>query len=136
KVEPPGDEFLEGGLSAWPVVLGAWCCMFVSVGWISCIGDFQIYYQTNRLRAYLPSSIGYIPSMQTFLLFVLAPIFGHLFDNYGPRPLLVGGTLSHVFGPSISLPSATPLSAFLSQITWRLSSGYNRWRRESRINAL
>jgi MFS family permease len=92
--EPPPD----GGLTAWLSVAGGWCCLFVSFGWITCIGVFQAHYEQHQLRNYAPSAIGWIPSVETFFLFVGAPLIGKVFDSYGPRPLLILGTLFHVFG--------------------------------------
>ena len=37
-------------------------------------------------------------SLETFIMFLGGPFMGVLFDNYGPRPLLLGGTFMHVFG--------------------------------------
>jgi MFS family permease len=91
-------DFPDGGLEAWLVVLGSWCALFCSFGWINCIGIFQDYYQRNQLSNYPPSTIAWIPSMETFMMFVGGPVFGKLFDNYGPRWLLIGGTFFHVFG--------------------------------------
>ena len=36
---PPGldpSAFPDGGVEAWTVVAGAFCCLFVSFGWINC----------------------------------------------------------------------------------------------------
>jgi len=30
----------DGGLQAWSVVIGGFCCMFVSFGWINCKSTF------------------------------------------------------------------------------------------------
>lgn len=30
------SQFPDGGLAAWLVVAGAFCCVFVSFGWINC----------------------------------------------------------------------------------------------------
>lgn len=91
-------DFPDGGVEAWLVVLGAWCCLFCSFGWINCIGIFQEYYQSHQLSSYTPSTVAWIPSMETFMMFFGGPIFGKVFDNYGPRYLLLGGTFFHVFG--------------------------------------
>jgi hypothetical protein len=114
KADAPSD-FPEGGKAAWSVVAGAWCCSFVSSGWVSCVGDFQSHYQKNELKAYSPGSISWIPSMQIFLLFGLAPIYGHVFDCYGPRPLLIGGTCSHIFGILMLSLSTKYYQIFLAQ---------------------
>jgi hypothetical protein len=58
------DGFPEGGLHAWLTVAGAAACLFVSFGWVNCVGIFQDYYQSHQLRDYSPSEIAWIPSLQ------------------------------------------------------------------------
>ncbi|MCJ1412412.1 hypothetical protein MMC19_006506 [Ptychographa xylographoides] len=103
KLAPPPSatdpsSFPDGGLEAWLVVFGGFCCLFVSFGWINCIGVFQEYYQTNLLSQYSPSAISWIVSLETFMMFLGGPVFGKIYDNYGPRYLLLGGSFLHVFG--------------------------------------
>lgn len=57
---PPPD----GGARAWLAVLGAWCCLFCTFGWISCIGTFQAQYQQNELKEYSSSAVAWITSME------------------------------------------------------------------------
>lgn len=98
---PPGPappQFADGGRAAWSTVAAGWCCMFVSLGWINSIGVFQTIYEEDQLRNYSSSTIAWINSLQTFIMFGGAPFFGKIFDGYGPRYLLLGGTLFHVFG--------------------------------------
>jgi MFS family permease len=101
-VVPPGGvkpaDFPDGGLEAWLVVLGGWCCLFVSFGWINCIGVFQEYYQENLLRGYSSSTVSWIPSLELFMMFFGGPFFGKAFDSFGPRGLLAAGTVLHVLG--------------------------------------
>ncbi|KAI4109174.1 MAG: hypothetical protein L6R37_000605 [Teloschistes peruensis] len=92
------SSFPDGGLQAWLAVSGAFCCLFCSFGWINCIGIFQAYYQTHQLQEYSPSTIAWIPSLTTFFMFAGGPIWGKLYDNHGPRYLLLAGTIFHVFG--------------------------------------
>ena len=80
------------------VVLGGFCCLFTSFGWITCIGVFQEYYQQTLLSEYSASSVAWIPSMEVFMMFLGGPIFGKLFDKLGPRYLLLFGSFFHVFG--------------------------------------
>lgn len=77
--------FPDGGLRAWLVVLGGFCCLFVSFGWINCkynssfqtklqltmtgIGVFQTYYETNLLSSYSSSTVAWISSLETFMMF-------------------------------------------------------------------
>lgn len=99
---PPGPmdprSFPDGGLEAWLVVSGAFACLFCSFGWINAIGIFQTYYETHQLKNYSPSDIAWIPSLETFMMFAGGPICGKIFDNYGPRWLLLIGSFLNVFG--------------------------------------
>ena len=92
------SQFPDGGAKAWSVLFGAWCCLFVSFGWINCIGVFQDYYQTHQLRHLAPSTVAWIVSLETFFMFFGGPFIGKAYDNYGPRYLLLIGTFLHVFG--------------------------------------
>lgn len=62
-VEP--TAFPEGGTSAWLTVAGSSACLFVSFGWVNCVGIFQEYYQTHQLRQYSASDIAWIPALQS-----------------------------------------------------------------------
>ncbi|TVY26496.1 Fujikurins efflux protein [Lachnellula hyalina] len=93
QVHPP-----DQGWRAWQAVVGAWCCLFASFGWINALGIFQDYYEKILLRESSASAIAWITSIQTFILFLMAPVCGKLYDNYGPRYLQLLGTLLQVFG--------------------------------------
>ncbi|KAH7020744.1 putative MFS transporter [Microdochium trichocladiopsis] len=88
----------DGGLEAWLVVMGGFCVSFCSFGWLNSIGVFQGYYQTGPLSAYTSSTIAWIPSLQIFFMMAMGPIVGILYDRFGPRYLLLGGSVLHVFG--------------------------------------
>ncbi|KAL8681288.1 MAG: hypothetical protein Q9186_002599 [Xanthomendoza sp. 1 TL-2023] len=92
------SSFPDGGVQAWLAVSGAFCCLFCSFGWINCIGVFQAYYQTHQLSSFSPSTVAWIPSLTVFFMFAGGPIWGKLYDNYGPRYLLLAGSFLHVFG--------------------------------------
>ncbi|KAI0149831.1 MFS general substrate transporter [Hypoxylon sp. NC0597] len=99
-VDPPQDDLppLDTSPRGWLAVVGGFACLFVSFGWITCIGVFQAYYSTHQLRDYNASTIGWIPSAETFMLFLGVPIFGGLFDRLGPTVILIIGTVLHVGG--------------------------------------
>lgn len=61
-------SFPDGGKDAWLCVAGASAGLFVSFGWINCVGVFQEYYQANQLREYAPSDIAWISSVQGKLI--------------------------------------------------------------------
>ncbi|KAH8651177.1 major facilitator superfamily domain-containing protein [Xylariales sp. PMI_506] len=94
----PGSDAPDGGVVAWLVVLGAWCVSFCSFGWLNSVGVFQEYYQNVLLTEYSASTIAWIPSLQLFFMMGMGPPVGILYDRYGPRVLILGGSFLHVFG--------------------------------------
>jgi MFS family permease len=62
------------------------------------VGVFQDYYQRKLLSSYSPSTIAWIPSLEIFMMFAGGPVYGKIFDDYGPRYLLGIGSFFHVFG--------------------------------------
>lgn len=108
-------DFPDGGWEACLVVLGGWLCLFCSFGWINCIGVFQEYYQQNLLTTYSSSAVSWIPSLEVFMMFVGGPVFGKVFDNFGPRWLLVGGTVFHIFGLMMTSLSSKYYQFILAQ---------------------
>ncbi|KAH9985673.1 MFS general substrate transporter [Xylariaceae sp. FL0662B] len=91
-------DFPDGGLAAWLVVLGGFLALFCTFGLINCVGVFLQYYVTGPLSHYSTSSVSWITSLQVFLMTGLNAVMGRLFDNYGPRYLLLIGTVVYVFG--------------------------------------
>lgn len=91
-------SFPDGGLSAWLCVVGGWCCLFCSFGWINAIGIFQAYYQSHQLSHLSPSTISWIPALQVFMMFACGPLVGKWYDSQGPKYILLTGTFLHVFG--------------------------------------
>lgn len=86
------------GRDAWLCAAGGFICLFVSFGWVNCVGLFQSYYEANQLREYSPGQVAWITSLEIFLMFFLGIFFGKLYDSYGPRWLLLIGTVFHVLG--------------------------------------
>ena len=62
-------SFPEGGAQAWLTVAGASACLFVSFGWVNCVGVFQEYYSTHQLKQYSASDVAWIPALQSTDLF-------------------------------------------------------------------
>ncbi|CAK7264705.1 hypothetical protein SEPCBS119000_001130 [Sporothrix epigloea] len=105
----------DGGYRAWLVVFGAWCTSFCSFGWINSVGIFQDYYQTGPLASYSSSTISWIPSLQIFFIMAMGPVVGRIFDAYGPRQIILVGTLLHVFGLMMASISTEYYQFLLSQ---------------------
>ena len=88
----------EGGLQGWLCVLAGFFGFFVSFGYINAIGILQTRFEQNELAGYSSSTIGWIGSIQVFLLNSGSIVIGPLFDWYGPRILVLVGTFMSVFG--------------------------------------
>lgn len=70
-LEPPKDNnYPEGGLQAWSVVLGAWCAMVPSMGLLNSLGILHAWTSTHQLRDYSESSIGWIFGAYGFFLYL------------------------------------------------------------------
>ncbi|CUA69039.1 putative transporter MCH4 [Saccharomyces cerevisiae S288c] [Rhizoctonia solani] len=74
------DEFPDGGLRAWMVVLGGACVTFGTFGFVNAWGVFQAYYQQTVLSDTSPSTIAWIGSVQYALVFLPGLVTGRLFD--------------------------------------------------------
>ncbi|CAM1503134.1 Fc.00g079100.m01.CDS01 [Cosmosporella sp. VM-42] len=109
------EEAPNGGAAAWLVVLGTWCTSFCSFEWINSVGLFQDYYQREMLKHYSSSTIAWIPSLQIFFMMASVVVMGRLYDRYGPRHLLMAGTLFHVFGLMMAALSTKYYRILLSQ---------------------
>ncbi|PKX99079.1 putative MFS monocarboxylate transporter [Aspergillus novofumigatus IBT 16806] len=103
--EPDGDmqtegrvswAYPEGGWEAWTCLLGSSLIMFPSFGFQTAVGSVQDYISTNQLAEYTVRDVGWITAILAFLTLFLGVQVGPLFDRYGPRVLLVGGSLANI----------------------------------------
>lgn len=92
------ETYPEGGLRAWLVVFGCWLALLASLGIMNTLATFQTYLMAHQLSDYGAGTVGWIFSMYTFIVFFLGLYVGPLFDKYGPRCLLLAGTLCLVAG--------------------------------------
>jgi len=60
-----GFPFPEGGKDAWLTVAGASACLFVSFGWVNCVGIFEEYYRAHQLKEYTAFDVAWIPALQS-----------------------------------------------------------------------
>jgi len=69
------DDFPEGGLKGWSVVVGSFCGSFSVFGIINSTAVLLEYFQQHQLKDYSPSQIGWIFGLSLFLTFFCgAPI--------------------------------------------------------------
>lgn len=88
------DDFPEGGLRAWLVVFGSFCAMFMVFGIVNSTAAFQDYLASNQLRDFSSGEIGWIFSVNLFLVFFCGIYVGNIFDAYGHRVLVAVGSVA------------------------------------------
>ncbi|KAI0382118.1 MFS general substrate transporter [Hypomontagnella monticulosa] len=87
------DDFPEGGLEGWLVVAGSFCSMMSVYGIINVAAVFESYFSSNQLAGYSSSTVGWIFSVYLFIVFFAGIQVGPIFDRYGPRVLVIVGSL-------------------------------------------
>ncbi|KAJ7085107.1 MFS general substrate transporter [Mycena belliarum] len=90
-------QFPEGCTKGYLTVLGAWMALFCSFGQLNTFGTFQAWYAEHQLSNYEPSTIAWIGSLQLWVFFFSGGFIGRLFDAYGPRWILIAGSIIYVF---------------------------------------
>ncbi|KAH8594684.1 major facilitator superfamily protein [Bisporella sp. PMI_857] len=89
-------SFPEGGTRAWLVVFGSFCIIAGTWGLVSSAGLFMTYWKEHQLSEYSTGDIGWISAVNIFLTLLLGVQVGPLFDRYGPRWLLLSGSVIYV----------------------------------------
>ncbi len=115
---PPGfnpADFPDGGVEAWLVVAGGWCGLFCTFGLINCVGVFEEYYVSGPLASYSQGTVSWIPSVQVWAMTFFGVVFGRVFDSYGPRWLLIIGTIFYVLGLMMTSLATEYYQFFLAQ---------------------
>ncbi|CAK9780247.1 MFS general substrate transporter [Cutaneotrichosporon oleaginosum] len=90
-VGPPPN----GGREAWLCAISGGWVTFCLMGFVCSFGQLQEFYLANQLAGYSKSTVAWIGSVQSCLVFFPSVIWGRVFDAYGARPLVrVGTTLA------------------------------------------
>lgn len=92
------DDFPEGGLEAWLVVLGSFCGFVPCFGLMNIGGVIESYVQDNQLQNQFSSTIGWIFSLNFFITFSSCIFSGTYFDRNGFKTPVMVGTVLHVAG--------------------------------------
>ncbi|CAI7589507.1 unnamed protein product [Penicillium crustosum] len=101
-LEPPKDnDYPEGGLQAWSVVLGAWCAMVPSMGLLNSLGILHAWTSTHQLRDYSESSTGWIFGAYGFFLY-LAGAQAEYYQIFLSFSVLGGLSACTLFTPAVS----------------------------------
>jgi MFS family permease len=79
------------------VLLGAFGALLCSAGFVNAFGVFETYYQANLLQQQSASQISWLGSFNIFCMFGFTMPVGWLNDKYGPRILLIVGSVIMLF---------------------------------------
>ncbi|KAG8630461.1 hypothetical protein KVT40_002080 [Elsinoe batatas] len=90
------DDFPEGGLKAWSVVLGSWCAMTAAFGLLTSMGVMHAWLSTHQLKDHTYAQTGWIFSTFTFLVYFGSVQIGPIFDTYGLSVTLIPGCIGLV----------------------------------------
>lgn len=71
-------------LASVTTIIGAFCSLFISVGFMNAWGVWQEYYHKNQLRHRSEFDIAWIGSFATFVLMFGGAAAGILVDKVGP----------------------------------------------------
>lgn len=93
KAVDSGIHFPERGRRAWLTVFGSWSGLFASLGLMNTMGAFQQYISTHQLKDVDVAVTGWIFSLYAFMTFGVGLFVGPLFDKYGPRWLILSGSV-------------------------------------------
>lgn len=91
--EPP-----EGGLQAWLTVLGSFAITTAVYGLSNSVGVIQPFWARHQLAGFAVQDIAWISGANIFLCLFLGVQVGPWFDRFGPRWLLLAGSLVYMGG--------------------------------------
>ncbi|KAF7339052.1 MFS general substrate transporter [Mycena venus] len=92
---PP--QFPEGSARGYLTVFGAFLALFCTFGQMNAFGTFQAWYAEHQLSHLEPSTIAWIGSLQLSVFFFSGGPIGQVFDAYGPRWIMILGSILYVF---------------------------------------
>ncbi|KAF5857332.1 hypothetical protein ETB97_005947 [Aspergillus alliaceus] len=113
---------------AYMSVIGGTCALLCTVGFVVAFGVFQGYYTEHVLRGMSEFDISWIGSASIFLLYISAPICGVLVDKFGPKVLLIGGSIGVLVAIFMISLCSQYYQIFLAQaVLLGISMGFVTW---------
>ncbi|KAK4177767.1 putative monocarboxylate transporter, partial [Triangularia setosa] len=88
----------EGGMQAWLTVAGSFCITTAVYGLSNSVGVIQSYWAQYHLSSFAVQDIAWISGANIFLCLFLGVQVGPWFDKFGPRWLLMTGSLVYLSG--------------------------------------
>ncbi|CAK5274464.1 unnamed protein product [Mycena citricolor] len=108
-------QFPEGCAQGYLTVFGAFVALFCTFGQMNTFGTFQAWYSQHQLSALEPSTIAWIGSLQLWIFFFSGGPIGQVFDVYGPRWIMLAGTVIYVLGIMLTSISTQYYQYLLAQ---------------------
>ncbi|KAJ7222828.1 MFS general substrate transporter [Mycena haematopus] len=90
-------QFPEGCRKGYLTIFGAFMALFCTFGQMNAFGTLRTWYAEHQLSHLEPSTIAWIGSLQLWVFFFSGGPIGQLFDAYGPRCIMVIGSILYVF---------------------------------------
>ncbi|KAH7367460.1 riboflavin transporter MCH5 [Plectosphaerella cucumerina] len=90
------DDYPEGGLQAWLVVLGAWCAMIPPMGILNTIAVLQGWLSEHELAGMPESQTGWIWSCFAFFITAGGAQVGPIFDAHDPWVVILPGSIGMI----------------------------------------
>lgn len=86
-------EFPEGGKEANLVLLGSFLGLVADFGIPNALGAIESYVSSNQLKDVSKADVGWVFSLHLGVMYLGGVFFGELFDTYGAKKPLIGGTI-------------------------------------------
>ncbi|KAK0611347.1 putative MFS monocarboxylate transporter [Immersiella caudata] len=96
-------------------VFGGFLSLFCTLGFLNAFGVFQQHYKASILQNMTESDVSWIGTVAIFLIFLFAPITGILVDRFGPRWLLIGGSIGTLLSVFLTSLCTQYCQFFLAQ---------------------
>lgn len=107
------DDFPDGGLRAYLVVLGSFLGLTVVYGFLNSIGVLQLYLQKHQLSKVSTSKTSMIFAVYVLVSYTVSMLGGIAFDELGPRITIAFGTVFLFLGMFFTA-NCNSLSEFLA----------------------
>jgi MFS family permease len=92
------DQFPDGGLQAWIVVIGSAFGLMTVFGIMDTMASIQLYLTKHQLSDVKLSSVSWIFSLYMFLNLSMGVLAGPIFDIYGIKQILIIGMILNCGG--------------------------------------
>lgn len=114
------DEYPDGGIQAWLVVLGSFIGLIPVFGLLNSLGAIESYISRNQLAKVAPSTTSWIFSLYIAISFLSCILAGGYFDRNGSKTPMSAGTVIYV-GGIMCLANCTTVYQFI--LSFSLLSG-------------